>query len=413
MIGVLRAARAAIRGVRAELSAGDGGWVAVSGRQSAMSLTGRRSKSGQMVSPESAMSLSAVWACVTRTSQLIASLPVALYEKKPDGSRVRVEDDLAEILTLTPNRGQTGLEFWEGTASQALMQGNAYAEKQFIGRRLVGLQPLFGVTPKRNDDGSFRYEFSDRGKRHVLPGDKVFHLRGFGSGDGMGLSAVRYGVQSLGSALSADEAASTIFANGMALGGTVESEHTLTPEQRALLQANLDAYRGSANFGKIMTLEAGLKFSALSMNPEDAQLLETRRFQVEDICRWFGVPPIVIGHAAEGQTMWGTGVEAIMLAWLTTGINPFLRRIEARIARDLIPEGKRGKWYLEWNREAMLQMDSGAKAEFLSRMVTSGIMTSDESREKLNLARRGGAADTLRAQTALAPLEELMRGANK
>jgi phage portal protein BeeE len=103
--------------------------------------------------------------------------------------------------------------------------------------------------------------------------------------------------------------------------------------------------------------------------------LETRRFQVEDVCRWFGTPPVVIGHAGQGQTMWGSGVEAIMLAWLTLGINPQLRRNEGRIHKDLIPPGKRGRWYVEWNREAMLQMDSKAKGDFLSKMTTTGIMS--------------------------------------
>lgn len=105
--------------------------------------------------------------------------------------------------------------------------------------------------------------------------------------------------------------------------------------------------------------------------------------------------------------MWGSGVEAIMLAWLTLGINPQLRRNEARIQKDLIPPGKRGRWYVEWNREAMLQMDSKAKGEFLSKMTTTGIMSRDEGRDKLNLPRRGGAADELTAQTALAPIDKL------
>lgn len=105
--------------------------------------------------------------------------------------------------------------------------------------------------------------------------------------------------------------------------------------------------------------------------------------------------------------MWGSGVEAIMLAWLTLGINPQLRRNEARIAKDLIPPGKRGRWYVEWNREAMLQMDSKSKGEFLSKMISNGIISRDEGRDKLNMARRGGAADELMAQTAHAPIDDL------
>lgn len=404
--------RAAMRGVRAQMAAGDGGWtVAYNG--STLSNASATSNAGTSVSAQSVLQLSAAWSCVSVTSQLIASLPAAIYERQRDGSRKRIDPDIGQILTVKPNTSQTAFEMWEGLTAQQLLQGNGYMERLQVRGRLVGLRPLFNVTPKRLADGSFRYQITEAGRRRELGPDQVFHTRGFSAGDGCGLSAVRHGVHSLGSAIAAEQAAGSVFANGMAIGGFLKYEDTLSPDQRDQLQGQVSGFVGSKNTGKLMALEAGVEFQALSMNPEDVQLLETRRFQVEDICRWFGVPPIIIGHAQEGQTMWGTGVEAIMLAWLTKGINPMLRRLEARINADLIPADKRGRWKFKWNREAMLQMDSAAKAEFLSRMVTTGIMSPDESREKLNLARRGGAADELMAQTALAPLENLLKGSTE
>ena len=395
-------------GLQMALSEGESGWVNLSGGDPLSSL-GRVSKAGKSVSSTSALSLSAAWSCVKGNAQLVGSLPLGIYEKQSDGTRVRIEPDLAEILTVAPGQDQTAMEYWEGNGAALLLEGNGYSEKLYIGNRLVGLRPLFNVTPKRRDDGRFNYRVYDNGRSYVLPPEKVFHIRGFGAGDGLGLSAIKYGVQSLGSAIAADETAARVFANGLMASGVLESENTLTPEQREQLQKHLQTYVSSDRAGKIMTLEAGLKYRQLQINPEDAQLLETRRFQVEDVCRWFGTPPVVIGHAGQGQTMWGSGVEAIMLAWLTLGINPLLRRMEQRIARDLIPLAKRGKWYAEWNREAMLQMDSKAKGDFLSKMTTNGIMSRDESRDKLNLPRRGGAADALTAQTALAGLDQLTR----
>ncbi|PIL20375.1 histone H1 [Puniceibacterium antarcticum] len=395
-------------GLQMALSEGESGWVNLGGGDPLSSL-GRVSKAGKSVSSTSALSLSAAWSCVKGNAQLVGSLPLGIYEKQSDGTRVRIEPDLAEILTVAPGQDQTAMEYWEGNGAALLLEGNGYSEKLYIGNRLVGLRPLFNVTPKRRDDGRFNYRVYDNGRSYVLPPEKVFHIRGFGAGDGLGLSAIKYGVQSLGSAIAADETAARVFANGLMASGVLESENTLTPEQREQLQKHLQTYVSSDRAGKIMTLEAGLKYRQLQINPEDAQLLETRRFQVEDVCRWFGTPPVVIGHAGQGQTMWGSGVEAIMLAWLTLGINPLLRRMEQRIARDLIPLAKRGKWYAEWNREAMLQMDSKAKGDFLSKMTTNGIMSRDESRDKLNLPRRGGAADALTAQTALAGLDQLTR----
>lgn len=402
-----RLIRGAIKGVRQELAAGESGWVSSFGSVS-WPFGGHRSAAGKTVSFDSALTLSAVWDGVRKTSQTASALPLALYQKTGNDSRDKIENDLSSILCLSPNSVQTNVEFWEGMIAHMTMRGNAVAERQFIGRSMVGLKPLPNLTPYLDSAGHIVYEFYDRGKKERLPKEKVFHLRGFGAGSGIGLSAIKYGANSMGAALAADETAGSIFSNSMMLAGILKTEQTLNSEQRGQLQTLLETFVGSKRAGKTMTLEAGLDFQAVQMNPEDAQLLETRRFHVEDVCRWLGIPPIIIGHSAEGQTMWGTGVEQIMLSWLTLGINPLLTRIEARLNRDLVPVEKRGKWYFEFNREAMLQMDSKSKGEFLSKMGQTGTMSANERRAKLNLPRhRDPAADALLAQTALAPLEDL------
>lgn len=403
--------KAALRGIRAELAAGESGWVTLSAADLPLSTAGTVSDAGALVSSETVMKLSAVWACTSVTAQLIASLPCHLYERTKDGGKTRIDAEAYDILFRRPNPMQTGMEFWEGAIAQKLLRGNAYAEKLRIGRRVVGYRPLMTVTPKRNG-AVFDYVVSDGDRRRILKHDDVLHLRGFGAGNGLGLSAVRYGVQSFGAALAADQTAAKIFSNAMMPAGIIQADQTLSPEQRDQLQEMLLAYAGSTRAGKTMVLEAGLSWSKAQLDPEDAQMLETRRYNVEDVCRWFGTPPIVIGHASEGQTMWGTGVEAIMLSWLQLGINPLLRRLEARLNIDAIPPERQGKWFFEFNREAMLQMDSKSKAEFLSRMATSATMTANERRDKLNLPRSTDPmADELLAQTALAALEDLKKGA--
>lgn len=399
--------RAALRGVKAELAAGESGWVALSGA-SPLSGSGRTSVAGTMVSEETVMRLSTVWACVSRTSQLIASLPCHVHEKQRGGGEEIIEPDISQIVTTQPNRSETAPEFWESRVGHQLLRGNAYSEKLKVKDRIVGLRPLQGVAPKKRPDGRFDYHVNEAGQIRKLGPDDVFHMRGFGGGDGLGLSAVKYGVQSLGAALAADTSAASVFANGLFPSGVLESEQTLDEKQRDDLQKVLAHYAGSTKSGKTLVIEAGLKWRQTQFSPEDAQLLETRRFQVEDVCRWFGIPPIIIGHAAEGQTMWGSGVEGIMLGWLTMGINPMLRRLEARMNMDLIPSARRGRWSFKFNREAMLQMDSQAKGEFLSKMGNSGTMTANERRDKLNLPRHeGSSADDLLVQRALTTLEQL------
>ena len=373
-------------------------------------ISGHSSSAGKTVNAQSAMTVSAVWACVKRTAELVSTLPVQLYEKDSAGNQTAIGGDLAEILTSSPNSEQTSAEYWEGMIAHLLLQGNSFAEKKFIGNRLVGKVPLFGITPERGPDGRLRYAHIDRGRKEYLPAEKVFHLRGFGDGSGIGMSPIKFGANSMGVSLAAEETAGKVFSNAMLLSGLLTSDQTLNIEQRAQLQQIIDDYTGSDKAGKILTLEAGLSYQAMQINPDDAQLLESRRFNIEDVCRWFGVPPVVIGHAAKGQTMWGSGVEAIMLSWLTTGVNPLLRKIEARVSKDLIPLDKLKTWKLKFNREAMLQMDSKAKGEFLSKMTTNGIMSRNEGREKLNLPRVEG-GDALTAQMALAPIDQL--GAQK
>jgi HK97 family phage portal protein len=403
---MIRLAKAAWRGVKAELAAGQSGWeVLVDGVP--LPMAGQKSKAGTVVSAESVMTLSTVWACVSRTSSLVASLPLDMYQRGQNGARTKVDDDLAALLTDSPNAEQTAMEFWEGMVAHMVLRGNGVAERQFIGNRTVGLRPLTNCEPRRDASGAMVYAYWDRGKKYELPAEKVFHIRGFGAGDGLGLSAIQYGTQSMGSALAADQASGSFFANSMMPSGVLSSEQTLTPEQRVALQTLLNAYVGSDRLGKILTLEAGLKFQQLQMNPEDAQLLETRRFHVEEGCRWFGMPPVIIGHSAEGQTMFGTGVEAVMQSWLTMGINPILTRIERRIQKDFVLPTKGKRFFFEYNREAMVQMDSKAKAELLSKLWMNGMLTSDEGRAKVNLPARGGAADQLMAQTAMAPLNSL------
>lgn len=383
---------------------------------------GRHSSAGKTVTIDSTLQLSTAWACIKLSAQAVSSLPGAMFEKRQDDSRERVDDDdIAAVIADSPNEDQTPLEYWEGMVAWLMTSGNAYSEKVFNGKaagtnvpRLSALQPIMSThcTPARKPDGTLVYRIVDRGKVEELPRDKVFHVKGFGQSlknIDLGLSPIAAGVHSLGAAMASQEAAAKTFANGMRPTGFFLFDQVLKKDQREQAQNVLvKPLQGSENAGGVGILEAGVKWQGVSLNPEDAQMLETRRFDVEEICRWFGVPPIIIGHAAEGQTMWGSGVEQILISWLTLGIDPICDRIEARIRKQLIrPTGNRRR-YFEFNREALLQMDSKAKANFLSTMWNSGGMTRNEGRAKLNLPRSSDPnADKLTVQSAMVPLDKL------
>lgn len=351
------------------------------------------------------MQLSASFSCVKRTSELVATLPLALKEKQSDGRLMPIENQLSTMLTLSPNADDTANEWFEGNVAKMLLRGYSLNRRLEIRGRLVGLEALPRGEARLLHDGSVEYWDYDGRTPVKMDPREVLHLRGFGAGDPIGLSAIKYGTHSIGAALAADQMAGAVFANRAMPGGLLEANQTLTPEQREQLQTLLDAFTASNKPGKTMLLEAGLKWQQLQMTPEDAQLLLTRRFHIEEICRWFGVPPIVIGHSTDGQTMWGSGVEQVLLSWLTTAINPLCERIERRLNKELIPIERRGRWFFKFDRDAMLQMDSKAKAEFLMKMRMSSGITSNEMRDRLNLPRIDDpAADELHIQTSLAPL---------
>ena len=398
--------------IRAAFSTGDSHETVLSLQQNGlMPFVGtRRGKSGALATVESAMRLSAFQAAVKVTAQAIASMPMGYYEKTADNSRVAVDDDdVHDLLKVSPNRDQTPMEYWEGQVAWLLTQGNGYSYREKVGNRTTALLPVPSnlIYPRINrDNGALEYVLQDRGRQEILPRERVFHIKGFGFGGLTGLSAIEYGVESISSAISTEESASTFFASGMSASGFLSSDEVLTKDQRKQLGDMLQTYVGSKNAGKIMVLEAGLKYSQLVMKPGDSQLLESRQFNIEEICRWIGVPPIIIGHAPKGQTMFGSGVEQIMLAWMQLGLNPLANRIEQRIKKQLISPANKPRRYAEFNRESLLQMDSAAKQAFLSAMTTTGIMTRNEARAKLNLPAMAG-ADALTAQTALAPIETL------
>ncbi len=363
------------------------------------------------VTSDSTLSLSTAWASVRLNSRTIASCGRKVYRRTSALSRDAAEDHpLHRVLAISPNTDQTPMEFWEGQVTALNLRGNAYAR---IGRRgdgqVVALWPLSpdAVGVYRDVNGLRRYRV---GGKEDLPAADVFHLRGFGAGGDLGLSPIAYGRQTIATALAAEEVAGSTFANGLQLSGFVEDQvgAKTTPEQRKELVALFEKFAGSSRAGKVMPLPPGFSFKALGMSPEDAQLLDTRRFSVEEICRWFGVFPILIGHAAQGQTMWGSGIEQIVLAWLTLGLGTELERIEQAIEKQLILPAEQGRLYVQHNVESLLRADSAARAALYGALGQNGVASRNYMRAKENMEPYAGeGGDLLTVQSNLIPLDML------
>lgn len=381
-----------------------GGWV-----------SGGGSWAGEPVSIDTAMQLSAFWACVRLIAETIATLPVTVLERGADGNKVaRPDHELFALLHDSPNADQTATEFIEGLFLALLTHGNGFAEKVFSGERLTALQPIDAaamVLHRTNGDGDLRYRFNDRGKSYDLPADKIFHLKGFGAGGDLGLSPVAFARQTLGIAIATEKAAGSTFANGMRASGFFKfpGPKGLTEAQFEQARKTLvEPYNGAGSTGKAGILDSGVDFVPVNLPPKDAEMLLSRRFNVEEIARWFGIPPILIGHSGDGVTAWGSGIEALMIGWLSTGLRRYLVRFEQAARKRLVVPAERNRISIEFNVEGLLRGDSASRAAFISSMVQNGVYSRNRARSLENEPRDPDPmADALTVQSNLVPLAKL------
>lgn len=377
----------------------DGFWAA---------LYGAETFSGEKVDAHGAMQLSAFWAATRLISETIATLPIGVFERDGNGDKQPVSSHpLYGLLHDSPNADQTAVEFWEGRLLGLCTSGNGFAEKTMAGdSRLISLERMPADTAvTRTQAGGLEYRFYDRGKTEILPESKVFHIKGFGDGD-VGMSPVSYARQTLGLAKATDRQAGQVFAKGMRSKGFFVTPPAvkLTPAQRTDARKNLVDANAGPNAPWAGILEGGVTFQGVNLSPRDAEMIMNRKFNVEDICRWLRVPPIMIGHSGEGQTMWGSGVEQIVLAWLTLGLRPYLVRIEQAVKKRLLTPADRARGlFVEFAVEGILRADSKTRSELMSKMVQNGAMKPNEWRRRENLPPEAG-GDRLFINSTLIPL---------
>lgn len=347
------------------------------------------SGAGVTVNDQAAMQLSAFWACTRLIASTIGSLPLPVYRVDARGVRTDARDtDLYRVLHDSPNADQVPMDYWEFAVISLLLRGNHYARKLKDNGRLIGLEPINPaiVSVRRLASGAIGYRWSEGGQSFDLTDQDVFHVRGFGGGPLGGLSIVSHARESLGLAIAADRAASAVFANGVNPSGILSTDFPLTPEQQAEAEQLLgDKFQGAHRNGRPMVTGHGLKWDSVSMKADDAQLLESRGWSVEEICRWFGVPPFMIGHN-EKTTSWGTGIEQMLLGFQKFTLNPYLRRIEQAVRKQLISPAERAAGlFAEFNLEGLLRADSAGRAAFYKAALADKWMVVNQVRAKENM----------------------------
>lgn len=359
-----------------------------------------------------ALQLSTVWACVRLISNSIAAMPLFIYERTETGGRetrrIARDHPLYDLLHDSPNSDQTAFEFRRLLSWRLCLWGNFYALKAKNSRKIVALDPLDPslMTVRRTQFGEREYVYADPSGQKTYSEDDVWHIMCV-SEDGLtGLSPIGVGWRSLARARSVNDASLKLFGGSMRPSGVVSIGEILTVEQREQMKAKLiDGVFGDPSIGRMHLLEGGATYSQLTINPVDAQMMEQLNASVEDICRWFGMPPSKIGHGT-AVSNWGTGREQQELGYLKEVLDPDLTMIEQSIAKWLMSPVERKTFFAEFGRESRLRMDSNSRANYYDKMIKAGIYTPNFCRALENLEPLPG-GDQLFMQSAMLPLDKL------
>lgn len=356
--------------------------------------------SAQPVSFETAMQLSAVWASARLLSEAVAGLPLYIH----DGQGNSVKSDVADVFQGKVNQYQTRFEFMETMMLNLVMRGNCYALKQYSGTRLVGLLPLMAsqVETRLLLDGTVVHVYYGDEDVKVYSADSVWHVRLFGNGI-VGLSPLGYARNTIGIALAGERRASQVFQNGGKPSGVLMLDKLLTPDQREQVRREFNELR-EGNSDRLMVLEAKMDYKTISMSPEDIQLLESRRFQIEDLARFFGVPSVLINDTT-GSTTWGSGIEQLVQGFYKLNLRPYLERFEASIKYNLLAPGLRNRTIVEFDFDALLRGDRAARAEARQKELNSGQITPNEARAEEGRAPLPG-GDVLMVNSTMIPISQ-------
>ena len=349
-----------------------------------------RSAAGQAVNERSAMQMSAVYACVRILAESIASLPLHFYQYNDAGGKEKaVNHPLYWLLHDEPNPEMSSFSFRETLMTHLLLWGNAYAQIIRNGRgEVIALYPLMPdrMTVDRDARGRIYYEYtrsdSDAntlGKKStvILSPEDVFHIPGLGFDGLVGYSPIAMAKQAIGMGLACDEYGAAFYQNGAQPGGVLEHPNVLKDPKRVRESWNA-IYQGSRNAHRIAVLEEGMTYKPITISPEQAQFLETRKFQIDEIARIFRVPPHMIGDLEKSSF---SNIEQQSLEFVKYTLAPWISRWEQAIQRSLLLMSERMRYFARFNVEGLLRGDYQSRMNGYAVARQNGWMSANDIRE--------------------------------
>ena len=354
------------------------------------------STSGKAVNERTAMQMTAVYACVRVLSEAVAGLPLHVYRYREDGSKEKaLKHPLYRILHDEPNPEMSSFNFRETLMGHLLLYGNAYAQIIRNGRgEVVGLYPLMPakMTVDRDSGGNLYYLYS-RGSDDApeagengqvyLPPDQVLHIPGLGYDGIVGYSPIAMAKNAVGLGIATEEYGAKFFANDASPSGILEHPGVLKNPDKVRESWN-KLFRGSVNSHQIAVLEEGLKYQPIGISPDQAQFLETRKFQLNEIARIFRVPPHMVGDLEKSSF---SNIEQQSLEFVKYTLEPWLMRWEQAMGRRLFTEGEKESYFIRFNVEGLLRGDYESRMNGYAVARQNGWMSANDIRELENLDR--------------------------
>ena len=353
------------------------------------------SSAGKRVNERSAMQMTAVYSCVRILAEAVAGLPLHLYRYKEDGGKEKaIYHPLYLLLHDEPNPEMSSFVFRETLMTHLLLWGNAYAQIIRNGKgEVIALYPLMPdrMTVDRDRDGKLYYEYTVstddaptvKGTAVRLKPSDVLHIPGLGFDGLVGYSPIAMAKNAIGMAIACEEYGAKFFANGAAPGGVLEHPGTIKDPGR-VRESWQSTFGGSGNANKIAVLEEGLKYTPISISPEQAQFLETRKFQINEIARIFRVPPHMVGDLEKSSF---SNIEQQSLEFVKYTLDPWVIRWEQSIQRRLLSSEEKKRYFVKFNVEGLLRGDYQSRMNGYAIGRQNGWMSANDIRELENLDR--------------------------
>ena len=353
------------------------------------------STSGKAVTERSAMQMTAVYSCVRILAEAVAGLPLHVYKYTDSGGKEKaIDHPLYRLLHDEPNPEMSSFVFRETLMTHLLLWGNAYAQVIRNGKNeVVALYPLMPnkMTVERDSNGQLYYSYyrgSDEAIRDtqntvILKPSDVLHIPGLGFDGLVGYSPIAMAKNAIGMAIACEEYGAKFFANGAAPSGVLEHPGTIKDPSK-VREAWQSQFGGSANSGKVAVLEEGMKYTPISISPEQAQFLETRKFQINEIARIFRVPPHMVGDLEKSSF---SNIEQQSLEFVKYTLDPWVIRWEQSLMRSLLSLDEKVQYFVKFNLEGLLRGDYQSRMNGYAIGRQNGWMSANDIRELENLDR--------------------------